>query len=153
MYASGLVFSPAGSRTRIHYETQEPSWINTKPIMEDSWSACLRNLEGHSGSVNSVSFSSSSKLLTSASNDLTARVWDASSGQCLQGWFKGTQGTKFFLYLLFKIHNYIQFTFVWNQPGHSHRENVRREEKRKRYSTRQSPFKRPQGRGGGWPGW
>jgi WD40 repeat protein len=52
--------------------------------VEDSWSACLQTLEDHSLSVNSVVISHDSKLLTSASYDKTVKVWDASSGQCLQ---------------------------------------------------------------------
>ncbi|KAJ5223161.1 uncharacterized protein N7469_009401 [Penicillium citrinum] len=84
VYASGMVFSPKSSTTRIQFETQEPGWIIRKPILEDGWSACLQTLEEHSGPVNSVVFSHDSKLLASASDDSTVKVWDASSGHCLQ---------------------------------------------------------------------
>ncbi|OGE49412.1 hypothetical protein PENARI_c021G00237 [Penicillium arizonense] len=43
-----------------------------------------RTLEGHSNAVNFVAFSHDSKLLASASWDQTVKVWDSSSGQCLQ---------------------------------------------------------------------
>ncbi|KAH7303747.1 WD40-repeat-containing domain protein, partial [Stachybotrys elegans] len=41
-------------------------------------------LEGHSDWVRSVVFSSDAKHLASASDDHTVRLWDATTGQCLQ---------------------------------------------------------------------
>ncbi|KAJ5631709.1 uncharacterized protein N7484_011809 [Penicillium longicatenatum] len=84
VYASGMVFSPTTSITRIQFEMEEPMWIRERPTMEESWSACLQTLEGHSDLVLSVTFSHGSKLLASASHDRTVKVWDANSGQCLQ---------------------------------------------------------------------
>ena len=52
--------------------------------MGDEWSACLQTLEGHRDSVNSVAFSHDSARLASASHDGTVKIWDASSGECLQ---------------------------------------------------------------------
>jgi WD40 repeat protein len=52
--------------------------------MGDKWSACLQTLEGHSGPVSSVAFSHDSTRLASASYDSTVKIWDASSGECLQ---------------------------------------------------------------------
>jgi WD40 repeat protein len=41
-------------------------------------------LEGHRGAVSSVAFSHDSARLASASDDSTVKIWDASSGECLQ---------------------------------------------------------------------
>ncbi len=83
-YASALLFSPARSLIRGLFEDEEPQWITIKPAMRDEWSACLQTLEGHSNSVNSVAFSHDSARLASASYDKTVKIWDASSGECLQ---------------------------------------------------------------------
>src|SRR2546421_398906 len=46
--------------------------------------ASLQMLKGHSGPVNSVAFTGDSARLASASGDRTVKIWDASSGECLQ---------------------------------------------------------------------
>src|SRR4051795_7317242 len=84
VYASALMFSPARSPIRGLFKEEEPTWITVKPCMEDKWSACLQTLEGHSSSVWSVTFSHDSAWLASASDDRTVKIWDASSGECLQ---------------------------------------------------------------------
>jgi WD40 repeat protein len=84
VYASALLFSPAGSLIRRHFREEEPKWIMIKPSIGDKWSACLQTLEGHNADVTSVAFSHDSTRLASASYDRTVRIWDASSGDCLQ---------------------------------------------------------------------
>jgi WD40 repeat protein len=84
VYASALIFSPAGSLIRHHFKKEEPKWITIKPTIGDKWSACLQTLEGHRQGVWSVAFSHDSARLASASGDSTVKVWDASSGECLQ---------------------------------------------------------------------
>ena len=83
-YASALIFSPTGSLIRRHFKKEEPKWITIKPTIGDRWSACLQTLEGHSEYVDSVAFSHDSARLASASGDKTVKIWDASSGACLQ---------------------------------------------------------------------
>ena len=83
-YASALIFSPTGSLIRHHFKKEEPKWITIKPTIGDKWSACLQTLEGHSEEVYSVAFSHDSARLASASWDRTVKIWDASSGACLQ---------------------------------------------------------------------
>ena len=94
-YASALMFSPERSLIRSHFKEEEPKWITIKPRIGNQWSACLQTLEGHSGSVRSVAFSHDSTWLASAfshdstrlasaSADKTVKIWDVSSGECLQ---------------------------------------------------------------------
>ena len=83
-YVSAIIFSPGGSLIRCHFKKEEPNWITIKPTTGDKWSACLQTLEGHNGEVNSVAFSHDSTQLASGSGGGTVRIWDASSGDCLQ---------------------------------------------------------------------
>ena len=83
-YFSALLFSPTESAIRRLFRHDEPKSITVKPAMSSSWSACLQTLEGHSDYVSSVAFSHDSTRLASASYDNTVKLWDASSGECLQ---------------------------------------------------------------------
>ena len=58
---------------------------DASPTSETYGKCVLGPLEGHEGTVNSVSFSPDGKRIVSGSNDRTVRVWDAVSGQCVFG--------------------------------------------------------------------
>ncbi|KFA81610.1 hypothetical protein S40288_09580 [Stachybotrys chartarum IBT 40288] len=83
-YASALLFSPERSLVRELFRYEEPDWIVSKPRMEADWNACLQTLEGHSNSVTSVVFSADGRYLASGSNDKTVKIWDLTTGRCLQ---------------------------------------------------------------------
>lgn len=83
-YISALLFSPTHSLVRELFEVEEPNWLIRKPIMEADWNACHQTLEGHSGEVNSVAFSTDGNHLASGCNYGIIKIWDVTSGKCLQ---------------------------------------------------------------------
>lgn len=58
--------------------------IHSLPRVENSWGAELQNLEGHSGSVNSVVFSPDGQRAVSSSSDRTIKLWDVTTGSAVQ---------------------------------------------------------------------
>ena len=80
LYSSALTFAPKKSIIRNTFQNYIPDWILQKPNTDLEWNAVLQTLEGHSHAVSSVAFSHDSKLLASASNDKTVKVWDAATG-------------------------------------------------------------------------
>ncbi|RJE26741.1 NACHT domain protein, partial [Aspergillus sclerotialis] len=88
IYYAGLVFAPRISIIRTEFKQDLPSWICHFPRITEKWSAELQTLEGHSGIVNSVTFSPNGRLLASGSSDRTVRLWDPAAGvlqQTLEG--------------------------------------------------------------------
>jgi len=83
-YFLGVMLSPACSLIGGLFNHEEPKSITRETPIKDEWSAYLQSLEGHSDGVNSMAFKRDSTWLASTSYDRTIKIWDASSGKCLQ---------------------------------------------------------------------
>jgi len=82
VYYSGLLFTPASSLIQVRYFKNIP-WVTMEPKVADAWSSLIQTLEGHIMSVTSAVFSPNGKLVASASDNNTVRLWDSSTGkQC-----------------------------------------------------------------------
>ncbi|KAI0411711.1 quinon protein alcohol dehydrogenase-like superfamily [Xylaria grammica] len=84
VYASALIFSPNHSLVRCLFQKEEPEWIELKPIVDDTWNACLQTLEGVGDELDTVIFSPDSKIVASIQpNPSTIRLWSAETGTLL----------------------------------------------------------------------
>ncbi|CRK31727.1 hypothetical protein BN1708_005529 [Verticillium longisporum] len=84
LYVAALVFTPMRSVVKSLYQDEAPSWVTFGATVEQDWSACLQTLEGHDGTIYSVSFTEDGHRLASASEDGTVKIWDVATGTCLQ---------------------------------------------------------------------
>ncbi|KAF7502642.1 hypothetical protein GJ744_005417 [Endocarpon pusillum] len=91
VYCTGLIFAPKDSTIRRIFNKEGPTWLRQLPKVEESWSAELQTLEGHSDWVTSVAFSPNGQLLASGSDDKTIKLWDPTTGELRQT-LKGHNG-------------------------------------------------------------
>ncbi|KAK5042938.1 hypothetical protein LTR84_011994 [Exophiala bonariae] len=79
-YCSALIFAPQKSLVRKHFVSEIPRWIRRMPEVEQEWSSLLQTLEGHSGRIRTIVFSSDGQLLASAGYDRKVVIWDTKTG-------------------------------------------------------------------------
>ncbi|CAG9986827.1 unnamed protein product [Clonostachys byssicola] len=85
VYGSALVFSPMSSFVRQNYQEEEITRVKISSGLPIAWDAvCAHTLQGHMGTINTVAFSHDGCEIASSSYDATVRIWDTSSGQCVQ---------------------------------------------------------------------
>ena len=80
IYNSAPVFSPETSIVKRFFSDQTQKCIRTASQAEKNWKSSLQTLEGHSEKINALIYSPDSKMVASASDDGTVKLWDTITG-------------------------------------------------------------------------
>lgn len=84
LYASALAFAPMSSLVKSLFGHCMPRWLILPPRVADVWEANSLVLEGHTGFLGRMSFSSCGEYLaTCAILDGMLRVWHSATGNCI----------------------------------------------------------------------
>ena len=89
LYNSALLFSPEASIIKRLFWKGLPGWID---MIVDNWTPSFSALEGRPSPISVVVFSPGRRLLASASEDNTIRIWDSATG-VLRSTLKGHSGS------------------------------------------------------------
>src|SRR5882762_3108304 len=79
-----IPFLPLESRLSQLYRSKIHSAVEVKEGQEQTWSPCVRVLEGHTSVCLCIAFSPYGEQLVSGSDDRTVRLWNISTGALLQ---------------------------------------------------------------------
>ncbi|KAH8653107.1 WD40-repeat-containing domain protein [Tricladium varicosporioides] len=91
LYCSAIIFAPESSIIKQLFRDKVPKWICKLPNMQSTWSPEIQRLQGHTDTVDAVTFSPDGRFLASGSGDDTVRIWNPATGQETQK-FKGHTG-------------------------------------------------------------
>ncbi|KIK14898.1 hypothetical protein PISMIDRAFT_342730 [Pisolithus microcarpus 441] len=89
LYTSALPFTPSNTNLSRMLMPKFSCLVGISVGGLKEWPAVQQALEGHTGRVNSVGFSSDGKRIVSGSSDKTVRIWDAGRGVQIGGPLEG----------------------------------------------------------------
>ncbi|KAL4930003.1 WD40 repeat-like protein [Aspergillus undulatus] len=84
IYSAGLTFAPKNSIVRSIFKDDVPNWIKGLPSVDDSWSAVIQTLQGHSDGISSVVFSPDGQFLASGAEGGAVKLWNPTTGEMQQ---------------------------------------------------------------------